>query len=460
MSGWGRDFQPQCREGTFVIILPGRKPNTTAVARHFHSAKPALEGFALNPVPVRRQGLLPMLRLSFGDLTPKEDRSIPELFRQIAGGPLNCQWIFPDTNVLTTAIQPGFWGIGQGRYLAFPEMTIAELSGWMTNPFHNAYLHSWFLRAVRLCQAEPVTEGGCYRVAKVLGTVSNTLVPFSLAIADKNSLKRFGYDYYVNLLSVRKRLGIAVARELQGKRGRAPTDAELKVHLNNRYHPRIASIALKGWKDQGKRNYLADEELVVTAALTAILSGTETLTLTWDTDVFDQFAKLMECLAADYACFRFSEVLYHNPDGCLTQQMDVPRAPKSRFGFVGDKVEHVVMPYAGAERLPPSDYTPVQSFCVLLGNNCVEPKVSTVKFCLEKEMAYMLNVKGRTRGLNTDRFPGRNIIAGTYNKHQPAGALFVLGNQEYVNYEGLTMSWFDVQRALKSGLPHEEWTPS
>jgi hypothetical protein len=119
------------------------------------------------------------------------------------------------------------------------------------------------------------------------------------------------------------------------------------------------------------------------------------------------------------------------------------------------------MPYAEAERMPPYDYTPVQSFCVLLGNNCVEPKISTVKFCLEKEMAYMLGAKGRTGGLNTARFPGRNIIAGTYNKNHPVGALFVLGKQEQVEYEGLTMSWIDVKRALKSDplIVRKKFTP-
>ena len=49
----------------------------------------------------------------------------------------------------------------------------------------------------------------------------------------------------------------------------------------------LGPIAFKGWKGQGKRNYLADEELVVSAVITAIMTGESTTILTWDNDLLD-----------------------------------------------------------------------------------------------------------------------------------------------------------------------------
>jgi hypothetical protein len=433
-----------------LIFVPGRRPNSTPIAKHFHSARPVSEKFVVNPKGNHRPKPRRILRLSFGALTPKEDRSIPELFNLIARGPLNCGFIFPDTGFITSPMPERFWALGRGRHIAFSDMTISELSGWFEYPMHNAYLHTWLPRAAVRCRAEPIADGCPYRFARVLGSIGHELVPFSVAIADKDRLKPFGYDHYVNMLSVRKRLGIAVARELQAKLGRDPTDLEVKQHVHNKYHPRLGDLAAKGWKDRGKRNYLADEELVVTAVLTAILSGVETLILTWDTDVFDQFTKLVEVLASDYICFRFSEAHYLNPAGCPMFSMEFQASEAREFGFREGALQYVLVPETECERLPPYSFTSVHAYCVLLGNNCLDPKISTAAFCLECEMASMLRVKGVMGGKNTLRFPGRNVIVGSRPADGEVQILFTLGEEKYMQYEGVTVSWFDLHHALKS----------
>jgi hypothetical protein len=433
-----------------MVYILGRKPNYTPIAKHFKSATPISERFIANPAGNRRPpGPCRMMRLSFGALTAKEDRSIHDLYNLIARGPLNSTFVFPDTGFITNAIHPGFWTLGAGRHIAFPEMTIAELSGWSSYPMHNAYLHSWLPRALRQCAASPIQTGSLYRVHNVLGAIGYDLVPFSVAIADKGRFRPYGYDYYVNLLSLRKRLGLVVFRELQNKLGRAPTEQELKQHLNNKYHPSAANIAFKGWKDQGKRNYLADEELVVTAVLTAIVIGKETLVLTWDTDVFDQFTKLVQTLSSNYTCFRVSEVHFHNPEDCPMWPMEIQQDPNVEIGFEGKTIHHVVLPESEKDQLWPQSFTPVHAYCVLLGNNCVEPKVSIAAFCLETEMTWMLEAKGVTGGKNTVHFPGRNMAVGTSLSDDKIHILFILGKERYVNYESINVSWIDLQHVLK-----------
>src|SRR5262249_30451890 len=151
----------------------------------------------------------------------------------------------------------------------------------------------------------------------------NCLLPFTVSVADRTRLLKYGYEYYVNFLSLRKRLGLAVFRELQNLLGRDPTENELKQKLGRDYHPRIAPLAFKGWKDQCKRNSLADEELVVMSVMSAVMGGTPTLIVTRDNDVFDSFTKLVETMHAHYMAYRYAEVHFLNPKGCPMFPMNI-----------------------------------------------------------------------------------------------------------------------------------------
>lgn len=132
-----------------------------------------------------------------------------------------------------------------------------------------------------------------------MANIGHQLNPKKVGILDKVSMSEYGLDYYVSLLSIRKREGIRVARQLEQKLGRDPYDAEVRNELQRVLDERITPLAFKGWKDQGKRNFTADEELVVSAAINSIMTGETGIVLTRDNDVFEQFAKLMEALTAN-----------------------------------------------------------------------------------------------------------------------------------------------------------------
>lgn len=279
----------------------------------------------------------------------------------------------------------------------------------------------------------------------MLGTIGHTLVPFRVGIGNKDCMAH-GYDDYVKLLSLRKLLGVVAHRECTVQLGRAPTDSEFKQYLHKAHGPILAPIAFKGWQNHGKRNYLADEELVVTAVFTAIATGRETLILTRDTDVFEQFTKLLHLLSLDYLSFRFAEVRHHNPDECPMFPSVVPEGDNWP-DFDGNVIEHVVIPALELDHLWPTMYTPVHTWCVLVGNTCVEPKISVAAFCLETEMGWMLNVKQETGGKNTQHSHGKNMILGTAIKGEQVGNVFVLGPETYINYEGVKVTWLDAQPA-------------
>ncbi len=314
-----------------MVIDPTRKPNPTPVAKHFAKTDPVAERFVLPPQPTWNYQR-PMARMSFGVLTPKEDRSIRSLYDLITRGQMKSNFVFPDTGFITTEIQQQFWALGRTPVISFSEMTVAELSGWIAQPLHNSYLHSWLPRALDHCKTSG-RENGPLRIADVVGTVCNQLEPFQVGILNKSEMLKYGYEYYVNLLSVRKRIGIRLANQIQSELRKPPTEHEVRNRLSREYHPRVGPIAFKGWKDQGKRNYTADEELVVSAAITAIMTGGTTTILTRDTDIFDQFTKLFQMVTGDYMCYRFGEVRFWSPDGCPMGTLDVTHATDPELDF-------------------------------------------------------------------------------------------------------------------------------
>lgn len=389
-----------------------------------------------------------MARLTFGILTPKMDMPITDLNRLITDGKMRSDYLFPDTSFITTRLQERFWLLRSSAVLTFPEMTVAELSGWLRSPIHNEYLHNWLPRALDKCRTEPYVDGPLHQ-SHVLGLVGGLLHPFNVAILRYREMQQYGFEYYVNRLSVRKRLGIRVGRNLQAAIGRPPTESEVKKWVHENHHPRAATLAAKGWTDKGKRNYTADEEIVVSAFINAIMTGRTTTILTWDNDVFEQFAKMAEVITSDYMCWRFGLVHHANPTENPLYSLNLTTTEMQNLGLRGTTVEHLIIPEEEAERMPPTEFTPVHCFCVLVGNTCYEPKVSIAGYCLEREMEYLLRTKAATGGKNSEHFGNRNIQIGHDAKDGTRRLFFALGEEVMIDYEGITISQIDLTHTLR-----------
>lgn len=428
-----------------MVIDPSRKPNSTQAARHFTTSAPIEEQYVLPPHPTWNYSR-PMKRLTIGVITPKESRSIYNLWELITRRQIDCRLVFPDTGFITTEVQQQFWELGTDKIFLFSEMTTAELSGWINNPIHNEYLHAWLPRALEACKTSGDTDGPIRRT-KALGTICNKLIPFWVGVLTKSEMNAYGYDYYVDLLSLRKRLGIRVANELRKELGREPQEREVRDRLNRDYHPRVMPIAIEGWKKAGARNYTADEEMIVSSVISAVVTGQSSMILTRDTDVFDQFIKMFELMTAQYMCYRFGEVRAANPDGVPMGPLTVTKSDDSEF--LGNTIEHAVIPQSEADRLPPYSHTPVHCYCVLVGNHAKDPRISIAGYCLETEMAGLLHVKGKTGGKNTYRFPGKNISIGTHQTDGRIGILFALGEERMIDYEGVRVSIIDLMQTFK-----------
>jgi hypothetical protein len=430
------------------IYDPSRKPNKTPVAKQLGTNKPLMVRHCLPPSPTWNYKN-PMARLSYGIMSAKESRSIRSLIELISDGPLASKYIFPDTGFITTEILDDFWNICDDRFIVFPEIIAAELSGWIRNPLHNKSLHSWLSRAIAKCEETPEVQKP-FRWGNVMASIGHQLNVKHVGILDRQSMSEYGFNYYVDLLSIRKRNGIRVSRQLQAKLGRPPEKTEMHNELQRVCDERIAPLAFKGWQDHGKRNFTADEELVASAAINAIMTGQTSTILTRDNDVFEQFAKLMETLTANYMCFLFGLARHFYSENVPMKAIPVPNPPESIDLFLGPSVESIVIPEKESRILLPDSHTPVHCFCVLVGNTCDDPKVSIAGYCLEKEMQELLFTKAVTNGKNSSHFGNRNVLIGSNYNSKELSISFVIGEEALVEFEGVTASQIDILQSLRS----------
>ncbi len=428
-----------------------KKLNFTPFARRFRESTSGTVVEQDHEFGKRRPPVAGMHRLAFGAVTEKRDMPLGHLHDLITSGVLQSTFIFPDTCFISAPMLDKFWRFGGRCLIAFAESTIPELSAWIDNPFNNKYLHDWLPRAIRQCLAQNIRPDQLFRRADVLGAYGTELQPYGVVICNNAAYLPHGYQHYLDLLGLRKLIGNVVYQALSVKLNRPATEAELKQDLNKNF-PGFERLAFKGWKEYGKPNYFADEELVMTAVFTALAMEREALVLTRDTDVFEQFCNLMQMLSADYAAWRVGESIHHQPDFYSLKAVATSPHKLLKEGFSDDVIQEIVLPHEVMQILSPREFTPIHVHCVLIGNNTDEPKVSISSFCLEAEMKGMLNVKAETGGMNTNRFGTRDVSAGSREINGRMHALFMIGNQRMMTMEGRTVSKLNMTRAMSSRI--------
>jgi hypothetical protein len=212
------------------------------------------------------------------------------------------------------------------------------------------------------------------------------------------------FEYYVWLLALRKRMFLMVVSRFREQHSREPTPAEfeiLKQQIQKDYGPRGYFLAKKGAEAVGS---FTDETLVYTGIASALRSGNPVHILTKDEDIQEQFWKMVWLLDTHYRGMLLAKAYAADSSRfeVLPMPMDHPAfngSFKSPDGLVIRRSDGL------AEVLPPT-CSPVQIRCSIVGQRLTE-----ITFTAEREMAELLTVKGKTGGLNTDLFNGRNCQA-------------------------------------------------
>jgi hypothetical protein len=280
-------------ERAFCMARPPHKPNMTVTSRSFNDKSLEASRQISNPFPNPPPGRSAISRLGSRAPSPKLDWATADFVSYINGS-LPDAVFFLDTGVFTRELDSAIWNaLGARRVLITPGVC-QELLPWLRNPFHN--------KAVRDAVASAAkTEFGLPTQTKSAANVN-----VKLLIPD-DEFTSHGYNYYLQLLTLRKMMGPLASAILTKKLGRAPTQEEFHAEVQSQFGERGYLLAKKGLEGQNSKNRLTDEHLVVTAMLTAILEGSEVVIVTRDPDVLEQYAKLCTLMKEHYRAMLVAE---------------------------------------------------------------------------------------------------------------------------------------------------------
>lgn len=250
------------------------------------------------------------------------------------------------------------------------------------------------------------------------------------------------FTYYMTLLSLRRRsLEFAESVFLE-QNGRGPDDAEKRVLADQVQRDLGSRGRLLATKDPG---FFTDEALVYLAVEHALSTGKETIVLTCDADVEEQFFKLLWLINTHYRGHLLAnQFVGHELD------FDTYPVPDELF----DDVRGAFEPHDALiiERHPdlidvlPKDYHFVGISCLNAGTYS-----TYLSFGAEREMIEVIHIKDKTGGFSTDRLGGRNMYASIHPLATGRGhdcAAIGYDRRKNIGPNGVSISMIDFAQAL------------
>ncbi|MEQ8785090.1 MAG: hypothetical protein RIC55_02285 [Pirellulaceae bacterium] len=210
--------------------------------------------------------------------------------------------------------------------------------------------------------------------------------------------------YYTQLLGTRKLAGHILRANFHEKHSRDPTDDELTTLIQKAARDRGHLLAKKGLVDVNKENFYADEELVVLAFFHGVMTGHESVILTGDRDLLEQVYKLTYLIDTDYRSMLVAESYHETPDNVIVHQVSMVDDV-----FESDQIELLDLPSHFVDFVLPEKHEWVSVQCFRFGGRDKDLKASMHTYCAELDMRRLLYMKGKTEGLNSDLFDGKNI---------------------------------------------------
>ncbi len=243
-------------------------------------------------------------RLSISLPVPKETWTYEKLAQNIDAAPSGTLF-FLDTSIYKYERNELLWDALLKRDIVIPPMIHSEFVDWRNDPWGNDRIH----RAVLV--SEFVSWSGL-QLGDNRELAPGVRCPQILPIGPR--YKAHGYDYWFNLLSLRKLWGADTWRYLEAKLGREPTRPEFVPEIQRQLGPRGLMLADEGQKKYQSRNLLTDEQLVVSAIISGIVRKHDICILTKDADVEEQFYKCAALLVRQYEAMIVGNYYSANPD--------------------------------------------------------------------------------------------------------------------------------------------------
>lgn len=371
-----------------------KKIPRTVTGTHFVEKKPdqtRAESVPLDSIP---KGRVPIKRMSWGaNPGEKSFASASEIAETIRFGAASETVFFLDSCFLRAPLSDDIWKALCTKTLVIPPCVKEELDVWMKSPNHNSLRSDEVRRRLRICTELPVQD----------------------SLGDEVRGKVAGYYHF--LLALRKLVGKKFALEYEFKHGCTPSKEEFFSafkQADEKFDDRAARLAWKGNEDFSKDNYTSDEQIVIMAVLNALSTGRETVILTRDHDLMEQFYKLLYLMDTHYRSMLAAERYTASPQDFIAESTsNVMPGGQDYFGqwFQGadDMLFKESLPgESGWDSLLPKESDLVNAGCMWFADGPEDLQVASMTFCADTEMRRLLQVKAESNGMNTNLFGDRN----------------------------------------------------
>jgi hypothetical protein len=286
---------------------------------------------------------------------------------------------FVDTNMWDATLEDEVWDalIARGPDVVVIPQVRNELGNWLAS--HSGH------RSARALMAHPC--------------------PFTLLdLPEPWSADWDAYAYYVSLLGIRRKITTVAASMFEAANGRPPSAAELVVHIQRLGGERALGLVYKNGRLVRPEPWInfTDESLVYFAALSALTSGRPSVILTKDQDVVEQFYKFCWFLDTHYRAALLAEE--HSRDPLAYPILAFPDSVQAWNFF--DRQDALLIE-RGTDRMNavlPHSFDFVTVECWHVGRF-----LTRLVFGAERQMKKVIDVKGFTGGLVSDKLRGRNL---------------------------------------------------
>lgn len=385
-----------------------RKPKMTVTSRFIDEQQPLASRNILSPFPNPPPNREAIGRLNFRGPSPKVDLNVEDFTQAISGAALENAIVLLDTNIFTRELDQSIWDALFTRQIYITPGVYREMLPWLKTPFCNKAIRDRVVAALKY-QVNCGREG---QEPPPFPEIPAGGIPKVEVLFLGDDFKAHGYEYYAKLLALRKVMGTVATNILTRRLGRSPTDDEFVGEVQNHLGRRGLFIAKKGQNAANSPNKFADEELVVMAALTAILKGRETFIISRDPDVLEQYFKVLCLMKEHYRAMLVADRYAANPEAMPFREVPIKNDGKEPQRFSGSSFLQFESTDLEFNPLP-AKFHFVNVYCCLLGGELPNMKATYCCFCAETEMAEMLRVKTATGGLSTDKLGGRNCTIHT-----------------------------------------------
>jgi len=318
------------------------------------------------------------------------------------------------------------WRTLASRQIGITPLVWGELQSWVKDPFAN----------------------GTFRDLLVSAKSQGAKAVFFPSRSEWNETTQRAAEYYIQLLSVRKRIGPAFKQYLEQQLGRTPTADEVMAEVQRAARDRGIVIAKKGFDEITTPNFLADEELVVTAFFHAILTGRETVVLTRDEDVYEQFFKMIFLIDTHYRCLNIARAYNETPENLIPESLPALNSDLGPFQRGENLALHI--PPRFTEWVLPRKSTWVTLTCFKFSGFGSDMRITGQHFLAEREMTSIIEQKGRDGSRSSDLLRGKNLhlaVPPTFPNVLSGDAVIALDRT--VNVMGTKLSLVDMDYSVR-----------